>query len=94
MMTQTDKKPMRLLGWNIVVSFVFRSMTVKSVLEDTNKFLEHLGLSEEPFGVYYADTKPEKAYGPKPGIPISRELEDQGKLNKPYLKDERVTSYQ
>jgi uncharacterized protein (DUF169 family) len=56
-------------------------MTVKSVLEDTKKFLDHLGLSEEPFGVYYDNTKPEKAFGPKPGIPISRELEDQGKLN-------------
>lgn len=56
-------------------------MTVHSVLEDTKAFLEHLGLSEEPFGVYYADTKPEKAFGPKPGIPISRELEEQGKLD-------------
>ena len=54
---------------------------MKSVLEDTKKFLDHLGLSEEPFGVYYDDTKPEKAFGPKPGVPISRELEDQGKLN-------------
>jgi hypothetical protein len=35
-------------------------MTVKSVLEDTKKFLGHLGLSEEPFGVYYDNTKPEK----------------------------------
>ena len=56
-------------------------MTVKSLLEDTNKFLEFLGLSEEPFGVYYDDTKPENAYGPKPGVPISRELEDQGKVD-------------
>ena len=56
-------------------------MTINSVLEDTKKLLDHLGLSEEPFGVYYDDTKPEKAFGPKPGVPISRELEDQGKLN-------------
>jgi hypothetical protein len=41
------------------------TMSVKSVLEDTKKFLDHLGLSEEPFGVYYDDTKPEKAIGPK-----------------------------
>ena len=26
-------------------------MTVKPVLEDTKKFLGHLGLSEEPFGM-------------------------------------------
>jgi uncharacterized protein (DUF169 family) len=56
-------------------------MTVKPVVEDTQKLLDHLGLSEEPFGVYYDDTKPEKAFGPKPGPPISRELEDQGKVN-------------
>ncbi|MBU1170873.1 MAG: DUF169 domain-containing protein [Proteobacteria bacterium] len=56
-------------------------MTVTSVREDTQKFLDHLGLNEEPFGVYYDNTKPEKAFGPKPGIPISRELEDQGKIN-------------
>ncbi len=56
-------------------------MTLKSVLEDTQKFLDHLGLGEEPFGAYYDDTKPENAFGPKPGVPISRDLEDQGKLD-------------
>ena len=56
-------------------------MIAQSILEDTKIFLEHLGLSEEPFGVYYDNAKPEKAFGPKPGIPISRELEDQGKLD-------------
>jgi hypothetical protein len=56
-------------------------MTAQSILEDTKIFLEHLGLAEEPFGVYYGDTLPEKAFGPKPGITISRELEDQGQLD-------------
>jgi uncharacterized protein (DUF169 family) len=56
-------------------------MTVQSILEETKTFLEHLGLDEEPFGVYYDDTKPENAFGPKPGIPMSRELEEQGKLD-------------
>ncbi|EHJ48333.1 protein of unknown function DUF169 [Solidesulfovibrio carbinoliphilus subsp. oakridgensis] len=56
-------------------------MTMQSVLNDTNTFLEHLGMKEEPFGVHYADTLPEKAVGPKVGVPISRELEDQGKLD-------------
>jgi uncharacterized protein (DUF169 family) len=56
-------------------------MTFKTMIDDTHIFLEHLGLAEEPFGVYYSDTKPEKAYGPKPGVPITRELEDQGKVD-------------
>ena len=56
-------------------------MTVESVLEATTSLLKFLGLNEEPFGVYYDDTLPEKAYGPKPGVPISRELEDEGKVN-------------
>jgi len=51
------------------------------MLEDTKLFLKHLGLAEEPFGVYYDNTVPENAFGPKPGPPISRELEDEGKLN-------------
>ena len=56
-------------------------MTTQSMLEDTKIFLNHLGLAEEPFGVYYDDTIPEKAFGPKPGIPISREMEEQGQLD-------------
>ncbi len=56
-------------------------MSTQSIINDTNQFLQHLGLNEEPFGVYYTDTKPEKAYGPKVGEPISRKLEDEGKLN-------------
>ena len=56
-------------------------MTIQSIGEETQVFLEHLGLNEEPFGVYYHDIKPEKAFGPKPGVPISRELEDQGKVD-------------
>ena len=56
-------------------------MTVQSILGETRIFLEHLGLDEEPFGVYYDDTKPEKSFGPKPGVPISRELEDQGQVD-------------
>lgn len=56
-------------------------MIEKSIFEDTKIFLKHLGLDEEPFGVYYDETKPEKAFGPKVGIPISRELEEQGKVD-------------
>ena len=56
-------------------------MNFQSILEETKVFLDHLGLNEEPFGVYYDDAKPEKSFGPKPGVPISRELEDQGQVD-------------
>lgn len=56
-------------------------MIEQSILEDTKTFLGYLGLIEEPIGVYYADSKPEHAFGPKAGPPISRELEEQGQLN-------------
>ncbi len=56
-------------------------MNFQSILEETNVFLEHLGLDQEPFGVYYDDTKPEKAFGPKPGVTISREMEGQGQVD-------------
>ena len=56
-------------------------MTMQTVLDGTATFMEYLGLAEEPIGVHYADTLPENAYGPKTGVPMSRELEDQGKLN-------------
>lgn len=56
-------------------------MTMQSIIDGTDTFLEYLGLGEEPFGVYYSDTLPEKAYGPKKGTPISRELEQAGELN-------------
>ncbi|BBO74222.1 hypothetical protein DSCW_16390 [Desulfosarcina widdelii] len=56
-------------------------MTVQSILEETQTFLEHLGLNEEPFGVYYDDVKPKKAFGPKTGVPISRESEEKGQVD-------------
>ena len=56
-------------------------MIEKALIEDTKKLLEYLGLDEEPIGVYYADTKPENAFGPKPGPPITREREEQGQID-------------
>ncbi|WP_027178473.1 DUF169 domain-containing protein [Maridesulfovibrio bastinii] len=56
-------------------------MTMQSILDDTQKFLDMLGLKEEPFGAYYSDTKPDNAFGPKKGVPISRELEDKGEID-------------
>ncbi len=34
--------------------------TIKSIREDSIKFMDHLALDEEPFGVYYDNAKPEK----------------------------------
>lgn len=56
-------------------------MIEQSILEETKTFLKHLGLNEDPIGVYYDDNKPENAFGPKAGPPISRELEDQGQID-------------
>lgn len=56
-------------------------MTFQSMHTDTATFMEHLGLGEEPFGVYYSNTKPENSFGPKAGTPISRELEEKGELD-------------
>ena len=56
-------------------------MDLQSICKETQTLLDHLGLTEEPFGVHYADTIPEKAFGPKPGVPISRELEEQGQVD-------------
>ncbi len=52
-----------------------------AILTATTTFMDHLGLTEAPFGVYYSESKPENAYGPTPGIPISREQEDRGELD-------------
>lgn len=57
------------------------TMTMQPILDGTAAFLNHLGLAEEPFGVSYADTKPDNAYGPKTGTPISREREDRRELD-------------
>ncbi|MEZ7196470.1 DUF169 domain-containing protein [Pseudodesulfovibrio karagichevae] len=56
-------------------------MTMQTMLDGTAAFLDYLGLNEEPFGVHYADTLPENAYGPRTGVPISRELEDRQELD-------------
>lgn len=56
-------------------------MIDQSIMDETKRLLEHLGLDEEPIGVYYADEKPENAFGPKAGPPISRELEERGEID-------------
>lgn len=54
---------------------------MKERLEKTQKLMADLGISEEPFGIYNSDEKPEKAFGPKEGTELSRELESQGKID-------------
>jgi uncharacterized protein (DUF169 family) len=46
-----------------------------------NALYDALGLDEEPFGVFYTDTQPENGVAPKPGQPVSLELERAGKIN-------------
>ncbi len=56
-------------------------MIDQSVFAGTKLLLNYLGLDEEPLGVYYDNKKPEPGYGPKPGPPLSRELEAEGKVD-------------
>lgn len=50
-------------------------------MEETATLMQAVGLTEEPFGVYYADEKPEGAFGPKEGPEISRQLENENKID-------------
>ena len=54
---------------------------MKNTLSGTAELCAHVGLDEEPFGIFYSDEKPADGFGPKEGAPISRELEEQGKLD-------------
>ncbi len=54
---------------------------MRDILERTGRLLELLGHEEEPFGVHYADVKPEGGFGPKPGEIYSRERELAGEIN-------------
>lgn len=54
---------------------------MKRRMEQTLELMKATGLADEPFGVYYADEKPEGAYGPKEGVEVSRELEAQNKID-------------
>ena len=43
-------------------------------------FLEALGYSEEPFGMFYTDTEPESGFVPKEGAAFSYEMEQRGEV--------------
>lgn len=53
---------------------------MKTLNMQTQRLMELLGHGETPFGVYYADVKPD-GYGPKPGEILSREREVAGTIN-------------
>lgn len=54
---------------------------MKRRLEQTLELVKATGLTDEPFGIYYADEKPAGAFGPKKGPEISRELETQNNID-------------
>lgn len=47
--------------------------------------LEALGLTEEPFGMFYTDAEPEEGFVPKEGQPVSFEKEQRGEIDMPAL---------
>lgn len=49
--------------------------------EQLPELLEALGLSEEPYGIFYTDIEPTEGYAPAAGQPLSLELERQGKVD-------------
>lgn len=51
-----------------------------SMMEKTQRLMELLGQEEAPFGVCYADEKPD-GYGPKPGEIFTREREIAGEID-------------
>jgi hypothetical protein len=49
--------------------------------ETLSELIEALGLSEEPYGIFYTDIEPTGGLVPTVGQPLSLELERQGKIN-------------
>jgi uncharacterized protein (DUF169 family) len=47
----------------------------------TERLLELLGHDESPFGMHYAEVKPEGGFGPKPGEIFNREREASGQID-------------
>ncbi|MBF0496331.1 MAG: DUF169 domain-containing protein [Deltaproteobacteria bacterium] len=48
---------------------------------DINSFLEALGQTEEPMGVYYTDDRPETGFNPIPGTLPTRDQEARGEID-------------
>lgn len=52
-----------------------------NILEALPKFLETLGLDEEPMGLYYSDEKPREGFSPKPTDLPTREKEEKNEID-------------
>jgi uncharacterized protein (DUF169 family) len=49
--------------------------------DDLDRFLDRLGLDEEPMGIHYTDKEPEQGYAPEPLDLPTREKEMQNRIN-------------
>lgn len=57
-----------------------------SRMQDSATLMKLAGLTDEPFGIYYAAEKPEGAFGPKVGAKISRQLEAENKIDQQAIR--------
>ena len=53
----------------------------KDLLQNLPRFLEVLGLDEEPFGIFYTDEKPGGGFSPKPMELPTREKEEKNEID-------------
>ncbi len=53
--------------------------------EQLPEFLDALGLTEEPYGIFYTDVEPGEGFAPHAGPPLSLDLERQGKVDWPTV---------
>lgn len=51
-------------------------------------FLNILGIAEEPMGMFYTDTRPDKGYAPEPADLPTIEKEEQNQINWPRIFDQ------
>ncbi len=59
----------------------------KTLIDTLPKFLETLGLNEEPMGSYFTGSKPESGFSPKPMDLPTREKETENKVDWPTVFD-------
>ena len=51
------------------------------IIKDLPKFLEKLGLDEEPMGIFYTDDQPSEGFSPKPMDMPTREKEEKNEID-------------
>ena len=57
-----------------------------NILNSLPKFLETLGLDEEPMGLFYTDEKPVEGFSPKPMDLPTREKEQKNEIDWQAIK--------